>query len=89
MDIEGREWQRLIFLIGRDGIAKTVTFCNETIKAYRKALKAAEDGINAYGRVYKAELLGSIAVLDGFIMDVLAGRDEMTRKNIAKADIKP
>jgi len=87
-DIEEREWQRIIFLIGRDGVAKTIEFCNETIKAYRKALKAAEDGVNAYGKVYKTELVGSIVVLESFILDVLYGRTEMSRRNTAKADIK-
>lgn len=79
MSIQSREINRLNFLIERDELMGAVRFCDETIKAYRKALKAADDGINAYGRVYKAELLGSIAVLESFIVDCLAnGTDNGT-----------
>ena len=72
MSIESREIERIAFLLERDNLSSVVIFCDKTIKAYRRALKAAEDGINAYGRVYKAELLGSIAVLESFILDCLA-----------------
>lgn len=69
MSIESRENDRLRFLTDRDGLEGSIRFCKETIKSYKKALKAAEDGVNAYGKVYKYELLGSITVLERFNRD--------------------
>ena len=69
MSIQRREDSRLRFLMDRDGLEKTISFCNGTIDAYTRALKAATDGISAYGRVYKNELLGSISVLKSFVRD--------------------
>lgn len=67
MSIDARESERVRFVVERDGIEKALIFCENTINAYNSALQASHDGVNAYGKIYKRELDGSISYLENFI----------------------
>lgn len=66
-DAETREWERLAFVAGRDGIPAAVAFAQQGFKQYTAAIREADSGGNQYGAAYRDSLTTSIAVYERYI----------------------
>ncbi|MAZ06278.1 hypothetical protein [uncultured Marinobacter sp.] len=59
---EHREWERIAFVAGRDGVSAAQTFAGQGIGQYEAAIREADSGGNQYGAAYRESLLASIRV---------------------------
>lgn len=66
-DAETREWERLAFVAGRDGLAVAVAFAQQGSRQYTAAIREADSGGNQYGAAYRDSLLTSISVYQTYI----------------------
>ena len=57
---EHREWERIAFVAGRDGVSAAQTFAGQGIGQYEAAIREADSGGNQYGAAYRESLLASI-----------------------------
>lgn len=66
-DAETREWERLAFVAGRDGLPAAVAFAQQGSRQYTAAIREADSGGNQYGAAYRESLLLSIGVYEAYI----------------------
>lgn len=66
-DAETREWERLAFVAGRDGITAAMAFAQQGFGQYSAAIREADSGGNQYGAAYRDSLNASIAVYQSYI----------------------
>lgn len=66
-DAETKEWERLAFVAGRDGIVAAVAFAHQGSRQYAAAIREADSGGNQYGAAYRDSLQASIGVYDTYI----------------------
>ncbi|AXS83027.1 MULTISPECIES: hypothetical protein [Marinobacter] len=65
---ESREWERLAFVEGRDGVATAAAFAKQGIGQYESAVREADSGGNQYGAAYRESLLASIRVYREYLL---------------------
>lgn len=68
-DAETKEWERLAFVAGRDGVPAALAFAQQGFQQYTAAIREAESGGNQYGAAYADSLKASIAVYQSYIAD--------------------
>ncbi|HTN34521.1 MAG TPA: hypothetical protein VL091_11000 [Marinobacter sp.] len=68
-DPETREWERLAFVAGRDGVPTAVQFAKQGESQYSAALREADSGGNQYGAAYRESLQASIRVYQAYIAE--------------------
>jgi hypothetical protein len=68
-DPETREWERLAFVAGRDGVPMAVQFAKQGESQYTSALREADSGGNQYGAAYRDSLQASIRVYQAYIAE--------------------
>lgn len=68
-DPEAREWERLAFVAGRDGVSAAVQFARQGEGQYSSALREADSGGNQYGAAYREGLQASIRVYQAYIAE--------------------
>lgn len=66
-DAETREWERLAFVAGRDGLEAAVAFAQQGSRQYTAAIREADSGGNRYGAAYRDSLEISIRVYEAYI----------------------
>ncbi|MGO1502231.1 MAG: hypothetical protein ACTHYN_13440 [Marinobacter sp.] len=66
-DAETKEWERLAFVAGRDGVSAAVAFAQQGSRQYAAAIREAESGGNQYGAAYRDCLQTSISVYESYI----------------------
>ncbi len=66
-DAETKEWERLAFVAGRDGVSAAVAFAQQGSRQYTAAIREADSGGNQYGTAYRDSLLTSIRVYETYI----------------------
>jgi len=59
---ERREWDRIAFVVGRDGVPAALVFAKQGVGQYESAIREADSGGNQYGAAYREGLLASIRV---------------------------
>ncbi|MDF0749748.1 hypothetical protein NLU14_05855 [Marinobacter sp. 71-i] len=59
---ERREWDRIDFVVSRDGIPAARAFAEQGVGQYESAIREADSGGNGYGAAYRESLLASIRV---------------------------
>ncbi len=60
--VERREWERIDFVVNRDGIPAARAFAEQGVGQYESAIREADSGGNGYGAAYRESLLASILV---------------------------
>jgi hypothetical protein len=68
-DPEAREWERLAFVAGRDGVPAAIQFARQGESQYTAALREADSGGNQYGAAYRDSLLASIRAYQAYIAE--------------------
>lgn len=66
-DAETREWERLAFVAGRDGVPAALAFAQQGFRQYTAAIREAESGGNQYGAAYRDSLKASLLVYQSYI----------------------
>jgi len=66
-DAETREWERLAFVAGRDGVPAALAFAQQGFRQYTAAIREAESGGNQYGAAYRDSLNASLVVYQSYI----------------------
>lgn len=66
-DAETREWERLAFVAGRDGVPTALAFAQQGFRQYTAAIREAESGGNQYGAAYRDSLKASLVVYQSYI----------------------
>ncbi|GGE58222.1 hypothetical protein GCM10011533_08440 [Streptosporangium jomthongense] len=68
-DAEAKEWERLAFVAGRDGVPAALAFAQQGFRQYTAAIREADSGGNQYGAAYRDSLEASLAVYQSYISD--------------------
>lgn len=68
-DPETREWERLAFVAGRDGVPAAVQFARQGESQYQAAIREADSGGNQYGAAFRESLQASIRVYQAYIAE--------------------
>ncbi|WP_152205168.1 hypothetical protein [Marinobacter changyiensis] len=59
---ERREWDRIAFVVNRDGVPAALAFARQGVGQYESAIRETDSGGNQYGAAYREGLLASIRV---------------------------
>jgi len=65
--VECLEWDRIAFMVGRDGTPAARAFAEQGISQYESAIRAADSGGNQYGSAYRDSLLASNRVFRQYL----------------------
>jgi hypothetical protein len=66
-DAETKEWERLAFVAGRDGVSAATAFAQQGFRQYTAAIREADSGGNQYGAAYRDSLNASITVYQSYM----------------------
>lgn len=75
---EVREWDRIAFVTGRDGVPAAIVFVQQALGQYESAIREADSGGNQYGGVYRESLLASIRVYHQYLAQECEGHEPQT-----------
>ncbi len=68
-DAGTKEWDRIAFVAGRDGVPAAMAFAQQGFRQYTAAIREADSGGNQYGAAYRDSLNASIAVYQSYITE--------------------
>jgi len=63
------EWDRIVFMIDRDGAPAAHAFAEQGISQYESAIRAADSGGNQYAAAYRNSLMSSNRVFRQYLED--------------------
>ncbi len=66
-ELEIKEWERIAFVVDRDGIPAALEFSQQGLDQYLSAVRVAESGGNQYGNAFKGGLLASVRVFQQYL----------------------
>ena len=66
-ELERKEWQRIAFMVDRDGIPAALAFSRQGLGLYLSAIRVAESGGNQYGNAFRESLLASVRVYQQYL----------------------
>lgn len=66
-ELEMKEWERIAFVIDRDGIPAALEFSRQGLGQYLSAVRVAESGGNQYGNAFRDGLLASVRVYQQYL----------------------
>lgn len=66
-EAETKEWERIAFVAGRDGVSAAMAFAQQGFRQYTAAIREAESGGNQYGAAYRDSLNASLIVYKSYI----------------------